>query len=177
MAKKSKTFYSLLSDQIRNEFGASQAYLAIAVWADAHELPQLASQFYSHSLDERRHGLMMVQYLLDRGKDVTIPDVPAPRNEFTTPLSCYEFALDNEKEVTKQIEDLFNAARAENDPLAEQFVLWFLREQVEEVANMDTMVTISKRAGDNWFEVERFLARETGHQASNTGTPPAVAGG
>lgn len=173
---KPKSFHTLLREQIRNEFGASQAYLAIAVWADANELPQLAAQFYAHSLDERRHGLMMVQYLLDRGQDIEITDVPAPRNNFTTPLSCYEFALDNEREVTDQIEALFNAARAENDPLGEQFVLWFLREQVEEVANMDTMVTICKRADDNWFEVERFLARESGHRASNTGTPPAVAG-
>lgn len=175
-AKKS-SFHALLRDQIRNELGASQAYLAIAVWADSHDLPQLAGQFYAHSLDERRHGLMMVQYLLDRGKEVSIPDVPAPRNEFSTPLSCYEFALQNEKEVTEQIEQLFQAARDEDDPLGEQFILWFLREQVEEVANMDTMVTIATRAGDNWFEVERFLARESAHGASNTGTPPAVAGG
>ncbi|MGN0099376.1 MAG: ferritin, partial [Dietzia sp.] len=61
-------------------------------------------------------------------------------------------------------------------PLGEQFMLWFLREQVEEVANMSTLVTIAERAADDWFRIEEYLARET-DSSTNTGTPPSVAGG
>ena len=91
-------------------------------------------------------------------------------------MDALKLALEQEKEVTEQIEALFQAARAESDPLGEQFMLWFLREQVEEVANMDTLVTIAERAGDVWFRIEEHLARES-DSSTNTGTPPAVAGG
>ena len=170
------TFNELLTAQIGNEFAASQLYVSIAVWADSNDMPQLAGRFYRHSLGERNHAMMMVQYMLDRGVKVTIPAVPAPKAEFAGPVDALEIALAQEKTVTKQIEDLFQAARSENAPLAEQFMLWFLREQIEEVANMDTLVTIAKRADDNWFRIEEFLARES-ESSSNTATPPAVAGG
>lgn len=176
MTKPQSQFSALLSAQVGHEFAASQQYIAIAVWADAQDLPQLASRFYSHSLGERNHAMMMVQYMLDRDIEVTIPAVPAPRATFAGPVDALTLALEQEKQVTDQIEALFKAARAESDPLGEQFMLWFLREQVEEVANMSTLVTIAERADDNWFRIEEYLARETA-SSTNTATPPAVAGG
>ena len=176
MTSSSSSFAELLSAQIGHEFAASQQYIAIAVWADAQDLPQLASRFYQHSLGERNHAMMMVQYMLDRGLKAEIKEIPAPRGEFDGPVDALKLALEQEKEVTEQIEALFQAARAESDPLGEQFMLWFLREQVEEVANMDTLVTIAERAGDVWFRIEEHLARES-DSSTNTGTPPAVAGG
>ena len=173
---KKASFNDLLAAQVGNEFAASQHYVAIAVWADAQDLPQLAGRFYQHSLGERNHAMMMVQYMLDRGVEVTIPAVPAPPKDFDGPVDALRSALEQEKVVTAQIEALFQAARDESDPLGEQFMLWFLREQVEEVANMATLVTLAARADDNWFRSEEVLARET-DSSSNTGTPPAVAGG
>ena len=173
---KKTGFHALLAAQVGNEFAASQHYVAIAVWADAQDLPQLAGRFYQHSLGERNHAMMMVQYMLDRGVQVTVPAVPAPPNSFKGPADALRSALEQEKQVTRQIEALFQAARDESDPLGEQFMLWFLREQVEEVANMGTLVTIAERADDDWFRIEEYLARET-DSSSNTGTPPAVAGG
>lgn len=176
-SRSSKSTYNeLLAAQVGNEFAASQHYVAIAVWADGQDLPQLAGRFYQHSLGERNHAMMMVQYMLDRGVPVTIPAVPAPENTFAGPVEALRSALEQEKQVTRQIEALFQAARDESDPLGEQFMLWFLREQVEEVANMDTLVTIAERADNDWFRIEEYLARETAASA-NTGTPPAVAGG
>lgn len=176
MTSSSSTYSQLLSAQVGHEFAASQQYVAIAVWADSQDLPQLAGRFYQHSLGERNHAMMMVQYMLDRDLRVSVPAVPAPKCEFDSPVAALKLALAQEKQVTDQIEALFQAARAESDPLGEQFMLWFLREQVEEVANMSTLVTIAERAGDDWFRIEEHLARET-DSSTNTGTPPAVAGG
>ncbi|MDV8001564.1 ferritin [Rhodococcus sp. IEGM 1408] len=176
MARIKNSFTELLSAQVGHEFAASQQYIAIAVWADAQDLPQLAARFYQHSLGERNHAMMMVQYMLDRDIAVTIPAVPAPQADFRGPIDALRTALGQEKQVTEQIEALFQAARAESDPLGEQFMLWFLREQVEEVANMSTLVAIAERADNDWFRIEEYLARETA-SSSNTGTPPSVAGG
>lgn len=72
-------FHNLLREQIANEFGAMQQYVAIAVWADASDLPQIASHFYAHSLGERNHAMMMVQYLLDRGETFEVGAIEADR--------------------------------------------------------------------------------------------------
>src|SRR5690606_25500752 len=135
-------------------------YIAIAVWFDGHDLPRLAAHFYAQSVEERNHAMMMVQYLLDRDWDVAIPGVDEVRTDFSDVTEPLTLALTQEQQVTRQIEAIFRAARDEGDLLGEQFMLWFLKEQVEEVAQMNTLVTIAGRAGSNWFYIEDHLARE-----------------
>jgi ferritin len=152
-------FNELLARQVGNEFAASQQYIAIAAWFDGQDLPRLAKHFYRQSLEERNHAMMMVRYILDRGIKITIPGIEPVRNDFTAAEEPLVLALAQEIEVTDRIKELFAAAREENDPLGEQFMLWFLKEQVEEVASMSTLLNVARRA-DNLFDVEMFLARE-----------------
>ena len=173
------TFDTLLTTQIGNEFSASQQYIAIAVWFDDHDLPQLARHFYRQSVEERNHAMMLVQYRLDRDLGVTVPGVAEPRTEFADVVEPIALALDQEKEVTAQIEALFAAARAEGDALGEQAMLWFLKEQVEEVASMSTLLTIVQRAGagGTLFDIENFVAREQiGDGGVGTDGPEAAGG-
>ncbi|WP_166878329.1 ferritin [Salinibacterium sp. ZJ450] len=170
-------FDQLLTSQIGNEFAASQQYIAIAVWFDDHDLPQLARHFYRQSVEERNHAMMLVQYRVDRDLGVTIPGVEAPRTDFASVVEPIALALAQEKQVTGQIEALFRAAREEGDALGEQAMLWFLKEQVEEVASMTTLLTIAERAGDNYFDIENFIARETvGDHGKSTDGPQAAGG-
>jgi ferritin len=152
-------FNDLLAHQVGNEFAASQQYIAIAVWFHGQDLPQLAKHFYRQSLEERNHAMMMVRYILDRGLKIAIPGVEPVRNDFNKVEEPLALALAQEQEVTENIKELFAAARAENDAIGEQFMLWFLKEQVEEVASMNTLLNIARRA-DNLFDIENFLARE-----------------
>ena len=176
MSKKQPTFNQMLAEQIGHEFEAAQQYIAIAVWYDNRDLPQLAKHFYAQALEERNHAMMLVQYRLDRDMDVTIPGVPAVKNDFADEREPVAIALAQEKRVTEQIEALFAAARAEGDALGEQAMLWFLREQVEEVASMTTLLTILERA-ENLFDVENFLARETVGDNGSDPLAPEAAGG
>jgi ferritin len=169
-------FHALLSEQIRNEFSAAQQYIAIAVYFDGADLPQLAKHFYTQAVEERNHAMMLVQYLLDRDIEVEIPGVDAVRNTFATPRDALALALDQERTVTEQISRLASAARDEGDYLGEQFMQWFLSEQVEEVALMTTLVRIADRAGANLFHLEDFVAREIG-SATTDPTAPKAAGG
>ncbi len=169
-------FNALLSTQIGNEFVASQQYIAVATWFANQDLPQLARYFYRQSVEERNHAMMMVRYMLDRDVHVTIPGVPAVRNDFGSVTEPLALALEQEKEVTRNIESLFRAARAEDDALGEQFMLWFLKEQVEEVAAMTTLLNIAERA-DNLFDIENFIARETIGDGGRDASAPEAAGG
>ena len=77
------TFAARLNEQIGNEFGASQQYVAVAVYYDSQSLPQLAAHFYRQAVEERNHAMIMVQYLLDADEDVVTPGVQAPQTAFS----------------------------------------------------------------------------------------------
>ena len=79
--------------------------------------------------------------------------------------------------VTSQIEALAKAAREDGDYLGEQFMQWFLKEQIEEVSSMTTLVRIGHRAGENLFHLEDFVARELAGGEGADATAPSAAGG
>ena len=170
-------FLRLLRAQIGHEFDAHQQYVAIAVWFDGQDLPQLARHYYRQALEERNHAMMLVQYLLDRDLDVEIPPGSPVRNSFSDVVEPVALALTQEQQVTEQIEAIFRAARTESDALGEQFLQWFLKEQVEEVAAARTLLTVATRAGDNLFDLENFVARETIGDSGESPDAPAAAGG
>jgi len=170
-------FVTELNEQIGREYAAHQQYVAVAVHYDALTLPQLASFFYRQAIEERGHAMMMVQYLLDAGVTPTIPGVDAPRTDFADIVEPIELALEQEKRVTDQISGLAAIAREANDYVSEQFVQWFLKEQVEEVATMSDLLAIAERATDRWSDVEDFIAREHPGDEGGDPTSPTAAGG
>ncbi|RMI34173.1 ferritin [Nocardia stercoris] len=169
-------FHALLHDQIRHEFNAEHQYIAIAVWFDRADLPVLARHFYAQALEERNHAMMIVQYFLDRDMSVELTGIDRAGSEFGSAREAIALALRQEKTVTDQIIALVSTAREEGDYLGEQFMQWFLKEQIEEVARMNTLLTVADRAGANLFDLENFVSREMGGAADAAGAP-AVAGG
>jgi bacterioferritin B len=171
------TFASKLNEQIGYEFGASQQYIAIAVYYDSQSLPQLAAHFYRQAVEERNHAMIMVQYLLDADADVVTPGVEAPQTEFSDVVAPVALALAQEKRVTQQIVELVKLARDEGELVGEQFLHWFLQEQREEVASMTELLAIVERGRDNLLTVEEHLSRSGGGENPlEAGAPPAAGG-
>jgi len=170
-------FAGALNQQIGYEFGASQQYVAIAVYYDAQTLPQLAAHFYRQAVEERNHAMIIVQYLLDADEQVVVPGIDAPQTEFDDAVAPVALALSQEKRVTDQIVALVKLAREEGDLVGEQFLHWFLQEQREEVASMTELLAIVERGRDNLLQVEEFLARRGGDGSPlEAGAPPAAGG-
>ena len=171
-------FVSQLNEQIAHEFAAHQQYVACAVHYDGETLPQLASFFYRQALEERDHAMMMVQYLLDADAEVVIPGVAAPQVAFSDVVAPVSLALAQERRVTEQINALVSTARDERDFTSEQFMQWFVKEQVEEVATMSDLLRVVQRSQDDPMEIENYMARE--HAAAGVADPtsphPAGAG-
>ena len=168
-------FSDQLNTQIGNELAAHNQYLAIAVHYDALTMPQMAAFFYAQAMEERGHSLMMVQYLLDTDADVTIPGVEAPQSSFSDVVAPVQLALDQERRVTEQINGLLKIAREENDFASEQFMQWFIKEQVEEVATMSDLLAVVTRNADDIDDIEDYVAREQRGTESDA-TAPRVAG-
>jgi bacterioferritin B len=171
-----ETFVSRLNEQIGNEFAAHQQYVAIAVHYDAETLPQLAQFFYRQALEERDHAMMMVQYLIDADAEVVIPGVTAPQTSFDDIVAPVALALQQEKNVSDQINQLAATARDAGDFTSEQFTQWFIKEQVEEVATMSDLLRVVERSKDDPMDIENFMAREHSSTAAADPTAPHPAG-
>ena len=171
-----RSFAQALNDHIPYEFGAHQQYLAAAVHYDALTMPRMAAFFYRQAVEERDHALMLIQYLLDIDAPVAVPGVEAPKTVFEGLVEPVRMALEQERRVTEQFNELAAVARSENDFQGEQFLQWFLKEQVEEVALMSDLLTVVERAEDRPLDIEEFLAREGLGEGDGDGSAPPAAG-
>jgi bacterioferritin B len=170
-------FADALNQQIANEFAASQQYVGAAVYYDSETLPRLAAFFYRQAVEERNHAMMMVQYLLDVDEEVRIPDIEAKQTRFDDGVAPVRMSLEQEQRVGQEIYSLFELARDTKDYRAEQFMQWFVKEQVEEVALMQDLLNVVERGRDNLLLVEEYLARENlGEETADPIAPPAAGG-
>lgn len=155
----SQKMISALNEQVGNEFGASLQYVQIAAYFDGEGLPMLARHFFRQSDEEREHALRFVRYLLDADGEVAIPAIPAPQPTFKSAEEAVRKARDWEVTVTKQINGLMDQAIKENDHISKNFLDWFMKEQLEEMSSMDTLLRMVTRAGENGLLfVENYLA-------------------
>jgi ferritin len=168
-------FVQALNEQVANEFAASHQYVAIGAHYESQTLPQLARFFYAQAVEEREHAMMMIKYLLDTNAPVRLREISAPTAEFADHIAPIRMALEQERQVSAQIGELFSVARQEGDYLSEQFVQWFLKEQIEEEATMAQLLDVAERVRDLPMTLEEFIARERpGGDHEDPAAPPAA---
>jgi ferritin len=156
----SETLNKAMNQQIGNELEASNQYLLIASYFDNEVLPELAAFFFRQSDEERMHALKFLHYVLEAGGKVEIPAIEAAAAKIDSAEAAVKMALDWEIEVTGMINNLMDMAIKENDHIAQDFLRWFVTEQLEEVSTMDELLSIVRRAGDDrLLFVEQYLAR------------------
>ncbi len=155
----SERLNAAINDEIGRELEASSQYIAIAAYFDDRALRLLAKLFYKQSSEEREHAMKFVHYLADVGGKVAVPAIPAPAADFQGPESAIQKALDWELMVTRHINELMALAHELNDYAAQDFLKWFVTEQVEEVKTMDDLLKVAKQVGErNIIMVEAYLA-------------------
>jgi len=148
-----------MNAQIGSELGASNQYLRIAAYFDSENLPELATFFFRQSDEERMHALKFVHYVLEAGGEIEIPAIPATPGQISSAKAAVQMALDWELEVTNQINDIMALAVEQHDFIAQQFLHWFVSEQLEEVSTMSELVSVIDRAGEQLLLVEEYIAR------------------
>lgn len=146
----------LLNEQIGHELRASNAYLAIASYFGSQSLDVWSAYFYKQSEEERGHALKIVEFLVAVGAGVKIPAIPAAQSSYGSGQAAVEWALANEREVTRQFHNMASVALSEADFTTLQFLQWFIAEQVEEEASMQKLIEII-RSEPNLFRAEELL--------------------
>ena len=156
----SESLNTAMNEQIGSELGASNQYLKIASYFDSETLPELAAFFFRQSDEERLHAMKFVRYILDAGGEVEIPAIDAAPKVIESAEAAAKMALDWELEVTKQINNLMDMAIKEGDHIAQEFLSWFVNEQLEEVSTMDSLLNVIRRTGEGQLQfVEEYLVR------------------
>ena len=170
-----EAFIDQLNLQIGHEFAAHQQYIAIAIYYDEQTMQQTAQLFFDQAVEERNHAMMMVRYLLDADARVEIPGIVAPVTHFEDVVAPVVLALQQEKRVTEQINALIGIARQENDFASDQFMQWFIKEQIEEVSKMSDLLAVARRSAHDVEQIEDYVQRETAPEGADP-TAPRIAG-
>ncbi|HRW18405.1 MAG TPA: ferritin [Dermatophilaceae bacterium] len=153
-------FAEQLNAQVANEFAAHLQYVAVAAHYEALTLPAMAGLFYRQAREERDHAMMMLAYLLDTDSPVELRGIESPRSRFDGVVEPVALALEQERKVTEQIYALTRIAREESDFAAEQFMQWFIKEQVEEVSTMSALLTVATRNADSVEQLEDYVTKQ-----------------
>jgi ferritin len=157
----SQKIVDAINEQIGAEFSAMLQYVAIAAHFQTETLPELAAHFSRQAEEENAHALRFVKYVIDTGACVRIPAIPAPQSSFSSAAEAVRLSLEQEKRVTSQINSLVHIAKDESDYTTDNFLQWFVQEQLEEVASMGDLLSIVERATEsNLLRVEEYLARK-----------------
>ena len=158
----SERFAAALNEQVGREFAAAHQYVSIGTHYEDQTFPRLAHFFYEQAEEERGHAMKMVKYMLDTNCPVELGPIAAPTNHFQSHVEPIKAALEQERSVTVHISELFEIARETKDYESEQFIEWFLEEQVEEESTMQDLLAVAERTRDIPMLLEEYVAREHG---------------
>jgi len=136
------------NDQINAEMYSAYLYLSMAAQFEAMSLDGFANWMRVQAQEEMAHAMKFYDYIAERGGRVTLQPIEGPPTEWDSPLAMFEAAYAHEQLVTGRINDLVDLAVAAKDRAAENFLQWFVDEQVEEEKSADDIVQKLKMVQD-----------------------------
>jgi ferritin len=129
----SKSMQEALNKQVQMEAESSQAYLAMASWAEIQPgLQGVTDFFYKQSDEERIHMLKLIRFINERGGFAATPALEQPMITFQSLRRVFEEFLKHELKVSDSINDLVHLALTEKDYATHNFLQWYVNEQMEE---------------------------------------------
>ena len=162
------TVNQAINKQIGMEFSAYLQYLTISTHFDVEGLTELAAFFKAQAEDERDHAERFINHVVAFNGKLEIPTINAPSSNVTSIVEAAELSLDWEMKVTDAINSLLKLSAKEEDHITENFLAWFLDEQLEELSTMNKLLKVARRAGANELAVEEFMVRQRGKQPDTT---------
>ena len=122
----------ILNKQVKMEAQSSASYLGLAAWCDVRGYDNSAAFFFKQSDEERKHQMKIFKYLVDMECNAISPAVAESQYEFGSLREVFEKALEMEIGVTDAIHDIVRTCRKVGDIATEEFMRWFVQEQIEE---------------------------------------------
>lgn len=146
----SQRIQEALNKQVKMEAESSQAYLAMASWAEIQPgLDGVTDFFYQQSDEERMHMLKLIRFINERGGFAEVPALDQPIITFVSLQRVFEEFLKHEMAVSESINELVGLALEERDFATHNFLQWYVSEQIEEEALARTLNDKLELVGDD----------------------------
>jgi ferritin len=139
---------SALNKQLNAEFYSSYLYLSMSAYFESINIKGFANWMRIQTQEELVHAMKFYDYINERGGRVTLTAVEAPPIEWDSPLAAFEHVYKHEQKVTGLINELVNLSISEKDHASNNFLQWFVAEQVEEESSADAIVQKLKLIGE-----------------------------
>ena len=168
-----KRVVEAINRQINSELGASYSYLGMSAWCERQKFTGAARWLRLQSQEEYMHAMKLFDFLLARDNDVDLRPIQPAQLPFSSLLDVFQRSLEQEQEVSKQIDALYETAFNEKAFAAVAELQWFLTEQVEEEKTAREIVTKLTMVGDDpasLLDMDRELGSRTGVEVP----PPAA---
>jgi len=140
MSKLTTPVLEALCGQVTRERYSSAVYLTLACFCDERNLPGFAKWHRARSCEEMGHAQKLIDYILDRDGQVCVDTINAPDCSCFNVLETFTTALEHERKVSHNIEELASVALRANDLTTFTFMGWFLLEQVEEEKTLEEII-------------------------------------
>jgi len=160
---------SLLQRQVEHEFDNERLYMAMAIWCDQHDYQETAKFFSKHTLEERKHALDFLNFMLSQKMDAKAPSPGKVQTEFEDMKSLLKAALDREKETSKMIGEIHTSALKGGD-LALTIAGKYLNEQVEEEQLFTAILKLYDTSAGNKADFEMMVMDIKKHNKFKPGT-------
>jgi ferritin len=138
-----------LNTHLNEEFYSSYLYLSMAAYFEAKNLKGFANWFRIQTQEEYMHGMKFFDFILQKGGKVTLAQIAAPIIEWKSISEVFAETLKHEQKITGLINKLVEVAMLEKDFATNNFLQWFVTEQVEEEANVEEIIQKIEMIGDN----------------------------
>jgi ferritin len=169
----SQSMVDAINAQVVAEFYSSYLYLSMAAYFESQGLEGFSSWMKVQAQEELTHGVKLFNHVNERDGRVILGAIEQPETDWDSPLAAFKAAYAHEQKVTSLINDLVTLAREEKDYASENFLQWFVNEQVEEEASAKAIVDQLSFVAGNPHALF-MLNRELGQR---TFTPPAANAG
>lgn len=136
----SERMLEAINKQINAEIFSSYLYLSMAAYFAANDLPGFENWMKAQAQEELFHAVKLFNYLNESSGRAVMAPIEGPQTEWSSPLDVFENALNHERKVTGLINELVALAREEKDFATDNFLQWFVAEQVEEEASADGVI-------------------------------------
>jgi ferritin len=138
-----------LNRQLNAEMYSSYLYLSMAAFFESTSLKGFANWMTVQAQEELMHAMKFYTYIIESGGRIKLATIEAPPTQWDSPLSVFEHVYKHEQKVTALIHDLVDLSIGEKDHATNNFLQWFVSEQVEEEASADGVLQKVKLAGDH----------------------------
>ncbi|MDR2836039.1 MAG: ferritin [Bacteroidales bacterium] len=128
----SEKMYHELNEQVNAELWSAYLYLSMSVWFSEQNLNGFAYWMNKQFQEEQEHAMKIINYVHERSGNITLKPIDKVKTSWNNPSEAFQDTYEHEQKVTSYIYKLMSSAIEIKDYATQNFLQWFVKEQVEE---------------------------------------------